>query len=93
MASVSRPIQELRGFRRVALQPGQAKRITFTLRPEQMAFWDEGKWKVEPGRIELMVGSSSTDIRQRGSFTITGAGLGSEPAAAIPTPTREETVG
>jgi beta-glucosidase len=93
VASVSRPIQELRGFRRVALQPGEAKRVTFTLRPQQIAFWDAGKWKIEPGRIELMVGSSSADIRARGAFTITGPGWGTEPAAAIPTPTTEEAAG
>jgi beta-glucosidase len=92
VASVSRPIQELRGFRRVTLQPGQAKRVVFTLRPEQIAFWDAGKWKVEPGRIDVMVGSSSADIRVRGGFTISAAGLGTEPAAAIATPVREEPV-
>ncbi|MDB5692027.1 MAG: beta-glucosidase, partial [Alphaproteobacteria bacterium] len=67
VASVSRPIEELRGFRRVALAPGEAKRITFTLRPEQMAIWDSGRWKIEPGEIELMIGASSADIRARGS--------------------------
>jgi beta-glucosidase len=68
VASVSRPIEELRGFRRVALAPGEAKRIIFTLRPEQMAIWDSGRWKIEPGEIELMIGASSADIRARGSF-------------------------
>jgi beta-glucosidase len=89
VASVSRPIEELRGFRRIALAPGEAKRIGFTLRPEQMAIWDAGRWKIEPGEIELMVGSSSADIRARGAFRIDSAGWGSAPAAAIPTPTSE----
>jgi beta-glucosidase len=85
VASVSRPLQELRGFRRVALAPGEAKRISFTLRPEQMAIWDAGRWKIEAGEIDLMVGASSADIRARGAFHITTAGWGSAPAAAIPT--------
>jgi beta-glucosidase len=89
VASVSRPIQQLRGFRRIALRPGQAKRVTFSLRPEQMAYWDSGKWKIEPGRIEVMVGSSSADIRARGEFTISAAGWGAEPAAAIATASSE----
>jgi beta-glucosidase len=92
VASVSRPLQELRGFRRVALAPGEAKRISFTLRPEQMAIWDAGRWKIEAGEIDLMIGSSSADIRARGAFHITTAGWGSAPAAAIPTPTSEAPV-
>jgi beta-glucosidase len=92
VASVSRPIEELRGFRRIALAPGEAKRVSFTLRPEQMAIWDAGSWKIEPGEIELMIGSSSADIRARGSFRIATAGRGAAPAAAIPTPTREAPV-
>ncbi|HEY1607200.1 MAG TPA: glycoside hydrolase family 3 N-terminal domain-containing protein [Allosphingosinicella sp.] len=89
VASVSRPIEQLRGFRRIALAPGQAKSVSFTLRPAQMAIWDAGRWKIEPGEIDLMVGSSSADIRARGSFRIASAGFGTEPAAAIPTPSQE----
>ncbi|MDP9423606.1 MAG: beta-glucosidase BglX [Pseudomonadota bacterium] len=90
VASVARPVKELRGFRRISLKPGQARRITFTLRPEQFAFWDAGKWRVEPGAIELMVGSSSADIRGRASFRIADPAEGTRPAAAIITPTAGE---
>jgi beta-glucosidase len=90
VASVSRPVQELRGFSRVTLKPGETKRLRFTLAPEQLAYWDAGRWRIEPGTIELMVGSSSTDIRSRGSFTITAAGEGTAPAAAIATSINEE---
>ncbi|MDB5693880.1 MAG: beta-glucosidase, partial [Alphaproteobacteria bacterium] len=92
VASVSRPLQELRGFRRVALAPGEAKRIAFTLRPEQLAIWDAGRWRIEPGTIELMIGSSSADIRVRSAFRIAAAGWGTAPAAAIATPTTEAPV-
>jgi beta-glucosidase len=89
VAKVSRPVQQLRGFRRITLQPGKAKRVTFTLKPEQVAFWDQGTWTIEPGRIEIMVGASSADIRARGSFTISAGGSSAVPAAAIPTPSSE----
>jgi beta-glucosidase len=90
VASVARPVKELRGFRRISLEPGQARRVSFTLRPEQFAIWDAGKWRVEPGAIELMVGSSSADIRARASFRIAETAEGTRPAAAIITPTFEE---
>jgi beta-glucosidase len=92
VASVSRPIQELRGFRRVALAPGEAKRISFTLTPAQFAIWDAGRWRIEPGEIQLMVGASSADIRGGASFRIAAAGEGHEPAAAIVTPSSEEPI-
>jgi beta-glucosidase len=90
VASVSRPVQELRGFRRIQLEPGETKRVRFTLRPAQLAFWDAGVWRIEAGRIELMVGSSSSDIRARGEFRITSNGTSAVPAAAIATVTAEE---
>jgi beta-glucosidase len=92
VASVSRPVHELRGFRRVSLRPGEAKRVSFTLTPAQFAIWDDGRWRIEPGEIQLMVGSSSADIRTRGAFRIAAAGEGSAPAAALATVTQEETV-
>jgi beta-glucosidase len=92
VASVSRPVQELRGFRRIALAPGEAKRVTFTLTPAQFAIWGAGRWRIEPGEIQLMLGSSSADIRARASFRIAAAAEGAEPAAAILTPSSEEIV-
>ena len=92
VASVSRPIQELRGFRRIALAPGEAKRVSFTLSPAQFAIWDSGHWRIEAGEIQLMVGASSADIRGRASFRIAAAGEGREPAAAIFPPVSEEPI-
>lgn len=90
VAAVARPVQELRGFRRVAFAPGQAKRVRFTLSPAQLAFWDAGRWRIQSGDIEVMVGASSADIRARGRFAITSDGLSDIPAAAISTPSAEE---
>lgn len=85
VASVARPAQELRGFARLALKPGETRRVTFELSPAQFGFWREGKWIVEPGEVQLMVGSSSADIRQRGSLTIAKGSVGTVPAASIET--------
>ena len=92
VAAVSRPVQELRGFRRVALAAGQAKRVRFTLTPAQVAFWDAGKWHIQAGEIQVMVGASSADIRARAAFTLTSSGVTDVPAAAISTPSAEEPV-
>jgi len=66
-ASVVRPVQELKGFRRVTLMPGERKIVTFDLGRDAFAFFDVTRrdWTVEPGRFEIMVGSSSRDIRGR----------------------------
>lgn len=83
VASVSRPVKELRGFVRVALKPGETRRVSFRLSAAQTAIWTAGGWRVEAGRIEVMVGASSDDIRLRGGFAITGAATSLEPAASL----------
>ena len=73
-ATVTRPVQELKGFCRLTLQPGETRTVVFTVDARQMAFYDrEMRYVVEPGAIEVMVGASSADIRLRGQFTIVGA--------------------
>jgi beta-glucosidase len=59
------------GFDRIHLNPGEKKTVHFTLKPENLALYDQtGKWTVEPGSFSVMVGASSTDIRLRGQFEI-----------------------
>lgn len=71
-AGMTRPVKELAGFCRVHLGPGQAKRVTFTVQPSQLAFLDrEMRWLVEAGDIDVEIGASSEDIRLHGSFRIT----------------------
>jgi beta-glucosidase len=67
---VARPLKQLVGFQRVALQPGEARTVTFTLAASQLAYYDQGQWVVEPGRLQVMVGGSSTDIRLAGELQI-----------------------
>ncbi|MET0309597.1 MAG: glycoside hydrolase family 3 N-terminal domain-containing protein [Sphingomonas sp.] len=88
VASVSRPDRELRGFARVALKPGETRKVSFTLAASQFAIWQPGKWVVEPGEIRLMAGASSADIRSEASFRIAGGASGDVPATSIATKTR-----
>ena len=65
VASVTRPVKELRGFRKISLAPGASERVTFVLRPDDLAFYDrEMRRVVEPGTFTVFVGGSSADTRQ-----------------------------
>jgi beta-glucosidase len=79
-ASVVRPIQELRGFQKIHLNPGESRTVEFALPARNLAFWDSDKhdWKVEEGGFEIAVASSSVDIRLRGALTVASA-----PDAAV----------
>ena len=71
LASVARPVQELRGFQRVRLAPGETQRITMVLKASSLAFRDaSGRRVVEDGATRIMVGSSSRDIRLRGFLQV-----------------------
>jgi beta-glucosidase len=70
---ITRPVKELKGFMRVTLEPHQTKTIVFQLPVNQLGFYDlEQRFVVEPGTVEVMIGSSSQDIRCVGSFEIPG---------------------
>ncbi|MDR0940355.1 MAG: glycoside hydrolase family 3 C-terminal domain-containing protein [Mediterranea sp.] len=68
-----RPLKELKGFRRVALQPGEKKSVRLRVPLERLRHWDEfaEDWAVEPGEAEVLIGSSSQDIRLTQKITIT----------------------
>ncbi|MGB9456545.1 MAG: glycoside hydrolase family 3 N-terminal domain-containing protein [Bryobacteraceae bacterium] len=62
VSSVTRPVKELKGFRRIALEPGETATVRFEITSELLAFWDVNmKYRVEPGDFEIMVGNSSRD--------------------------------
>mgnify|MGYP005786173183 FL=1 len=72
-ASMTRPVKELAGFARVHLEPGEKKRLTFSLHTSQLAFLDQDmKWKIEHGEIRVEAAASSDDVRLSGSFRIDG---------------------
>ncbi len=71
VSSIARPVKELRRFKRVYIRKGEKKTITFTLYPEDFAYYDENMRRVvEPGEFEILIGSSSEDIRLRGIVNI-----------------------
>ena len=81
---LDRPVEELKGFRRVDLVPGETKVVHFTLNRDAMAFYSTANkdWVTEPGPYEVLVGSSSRDIRLKGSFILNGEPAGSGGTAA-----------
>ena len=63
-ASVERPVRELKGFQKVYLQPGEARKLSFTVTPADLSFFDADNhaWKLEPGDFHILLGTSSEDL-------------------------------
>ena len=71
LASVARPVIELKGFHRIELGPGEEEEVVFELGPDQLQILDRNlRTVVEPGVFRVMIGSSSRDIRLRGELTV-----------------------
>ncbi len=65
VASITRPVQELRGFRRILLEPGQSETARFTIGPDDLWFWGPDMRRVtEPGEFTVFIGGSSADTQQ-----------------------------
>lgn len=63
VSSVTRPVKELRGFRRISLGPGETQTVNFTLGPDELSYLDrEMRRVVEPGTFRVMVGGNSSDL-------------------------------
>jgi beta-glucosidase len=72
-ASVTRPVLELKGFVRVSVPAGESRAVTFTTPVGQLGFYDrELAYVVEPGEIDVFVGTSSTELVSAGSVTVVG---------------------
>ena len=72
VSSVCQPVMRLKGFSRISLKKGETKTVTMTLTPDDLKIWDINmKFVVEPGTYNLMVGSSSEDIRYKTQFEVT----------------------
>jgi beta-glucosidase len=70
-APVSTPVKQLRGFERVALEPGETRTVSMNLTPEDLQLLDiDLSWRVVPGDFEIMVGKSSADIALQGILKV-----------------------
>jgi beta-glucosidase len=63
-SSVPRPVKELKGFKRIVLEPGKSENVTFTIDAEMLSFYnDKMKWVVEPGDFTVMIGTASDNTQ------------------------------
>lgn len=69
-SSVDRPVKELKRFKKVELNPGETKDVSFELDRDALSYFDADKheWVMEPGEFEILIGSSSSDIRSKTKF-------------------------
>jgi beta-glucosidase len=71
-SKIDRPVHELKGFQRVELKAGETKKVQFDLDRSALSYWSPEKkdWVAEPGTFEVQVGSSSRDIRLKGTLEL-----------------------
>lgn len=71
-SSVDRPVKELKGFSKVALEPGETKNVSITFGRDALSYFDADKhdWVCEPGEFEAIIGASSTDLKGKVKFKI-----------------------
>ena len=86
VASVARPNQVLLGFARVPLAPNQARKVSFTVHPSRLAFYDPSmRFVTEPGAFRFSVGASSADIRAEQTVTLPGESTEYQQRAIVST--------
>lgn len=71
-SSVDRPVKELKGFKKVILNPGEEQLVEFTIDKKALSFFDPKTkdWTAESGEFEILIGSSSQDIKLKEMFTL-----------------------
>lgn len=69
-SSVDRPVKELKSFKKIELNPGETKNVTFDLGRDALSYFDADshEWVMEPGEFEILIGASSGDIRSKAKF-------------------------
>jgi beta-glucosidase len=72
-SSVERPVKELKNFIKVKLQPGEKVKVELEIDQLDLSYYDEAlsSWVAEPGTFDILIGSSSKDIKLQGSFELT----------------------
>lgn len=76
-ARLIRPLRELKGFAKVALAPGQTKRVEISVEARDLRYYDadQGRWLLDPGRLTFEIAASSRDIRAEKTVEVEGAAL------------------
>jgi len=71
-SSEPRPLKELKGFSKVLVKPGETRNVAIQIDPNALSFFSskKNKWIVEPGQFEILVGSSSKDVRLKKTFML-----------------------
>jgi beta-glucosidase len=65
VASVTRPVIELKGFQKVELEPGQSRKVEFQLTAQDFEFYGlDGRWSAEPGEFKIFIGSNSQQVKE-----------------------------
>lgn len=71
VASVARPLKELKDFKKLSLKSGETQTVTFIIDKDKLAFYNQKlEWAAEPGEFQLMIGSASDDIRLKGKLVL-----------------------
>jgi beta-glucosidase len=71
LSSVAQPVIQLKGFQRIHLNTGETKEVSFLITPEALSMFDKNMNRiVEPGKFNIMIGSSSRDVRLKGLLTV-----------------------
>ena len=71
VASIARPVKELKAFRKIELGPGESKEIRFIITKEELSFYNNSlKWNCDPGEFTFMIGSASDNIKLQGGFEL-----------------------
>lgn len=71
-SSLPRPLKELKGFSKVSLEPGETKVVSFSISKDALSFFDDTRheWIAEPGKFEVFIAASATDIKSRLNFDL-----------------------
>jgi beta-glucosidase len=69
-SKVSRPMEELEGFDRIHIPAGQTRTVTLPLTAKALAYWTNRGWRLEHDHVQIRIGASSADIRQKAEITV-----------------------
>jgi beta-glucosidase len=71
-SKVARPTEELKGFKRITLRPGEKTTVQFALKGSDLVYWnvEKGAWDLEPDQVSIMIGSSSADLKLKRAVNV-----------------------